>query len=769
MKRKLLAALLLMLLALLCAAQADIPTPLDEDGKPVWLQGMRPWQGGLIGYSSVQDALYVYDTQDGFVCYPIRLLSQAPEKELRRLYDDLGALGLSNEYSEDDLFDLLCDGESLMAISSSGALYDVALEADHAAFSFHSFLDVLPTQPMKGFFHLPSTAMDAGKVYVLSNVNDPRGNNLFSSLYAFDRQTWAREIIPLDIPSSCYPMAIHPFGPEAMLIETTSRADTSSTPLFVRSMADGVITPLAAAQGLSSLPANTTILGCDAERDVILLRAQDFIYSLSAHHGLLPIGRVNEIITEGVIHPDGRAILCGTTLHEVDWQKAFVMQSLNILTDGISVPDNAYDNAIPDIELRITETFGKADQQSAAEQFANNMTTQSDRWDLYLLPITQAASIVNKGYCVPVTGEAAEAFCQRLHPFVARQVCNDAGELAMVPIDLYRRSTLAYDAEAAALLGITEEDLPRTYAELFDFIRHWDADWGDEALTHDISLFEVTVGRAIGMLRERMFHDALALSRTNAPALRAHMQELSELFDSTLPLGKEVSDVVTPYFSIPQYDYVDSHDAPETPQAPSFLFTLKISALPSSRIEHSGFHYLMNAQPIDLALAEDLKPMAIYSGYALVVNPYSQKQETIQRYLDYVMTQLSGDNQADLLRDAAEVESLYMLSYRQRMETISSVENKMDTYDIDTRETKLAYLETLYTLAASVEPFLYDVNQAQLDEYHRSVDATEAVWLDMTEAAEPCQSLWEQFLRSSASGQQLLQRMLDVSQMMDWE
>lgn len=285
-------------------------------------------------------------------------------------------------------------------------------------------------------------------------------------------------------------------------------------------------------------------------------------------------------------------------------------------------------------------------------------------------------------------------------------------------------------------------------------------------MAHDISLFEVSSARAVGTLREQLFQDAIALSRSARDELCAMAEEIGALLDESLPLGHSVSDPVVPYFGVPTIMSASSAEPPANLEEPAFLFTLGVSALPSSQVEWMPFKYLMYMEPFDLALTADTQPLGVFCGYALVINPYSAHQETVARYIDYALRHLSDRAQADLLRSAKPVESMYMLCYTQDAETIAAITAKMDTYPPEEQEHRKERLAFLRSRQEAMTPFLYEITPEQIARYQAALEHTRAVWMEVGDAVEPCQSAWEQFLRGGMSGRQVVQRVLDVSGMM---
>ncbi|MBQ8535995.1 MAG: carbohydrate ABC transporter substrate-binding protein, partial [Clostridia bacterium] len=70
------------------------------------------------------------------------------------------------------------------------------------------------------------------------------------------------------------------------------------------------------------------------------------------------------------------------------------------------------------------------------------------------------------------------AFVESCSPQVQAQVMRD-GKIYALPLEI-NGSCLAYDAQVLKAMGLTENDLPRTYEELFAFLTRWNRQWAEE-------------------------------------------------------------------------------------------------------------------------------------------------------------------------------------------------------------------------------------------------------------------------------------------------
>ena len=102
------------------------------------------------------------------------------------------------------------------------------------------------------------------------------------------------------------------------------------------------------------------------------------------------------------------------------------------------------------------------------EDVVQAMMNRSSDVDIYCLGVDSAEyeAVYSRGYMAELTeSEELSAFIDSLYPF-AREACVKDGELLGVPVEFYANS-MGYDPEAFARLGLTEEDVPKTWADFF--------------------------------------------------------------------------------------------------------------------------------------------------------------------------------------------------------------------------------------------------------------------------------------------------------------
>ena len=126
--------------------------------------------------------------------------------------------------------------------------------------------------------------------------------------------------------------------------------------------------------------------------------------------------------------------------------------------------------AITDAYYAFGETHGEVEVVllQRTEDVVQAMMNRSTDVDIYCVSVDSVEfdAVYSRGYMAELTGsESISAFLDRCYPF-AREVCEKDGEIVAVPVTLYMDGR-GYDPEAFARLGLTEEDVPKTWAEFF--------------------------------------------------------------------------------------------------------------------------------------------------------------------------------------------------------------------------------------------------------------------------------------------------------------
>lgn len=403
------------------AASAEIAAPLSANGVPIVLNSLIPYQDNLLVYHSAGKTIYLSDSEDNWQAYPIFWENtEARDVAVEARISAMEDLEMDTLLTSNDFYTFAAFGDELLAVGTyTGALYQVTFEESNAVMTYLAMLDVLPEKAIQGDLRITSVCADAESLYVLAAVNDD-GQISADVLYAFDRTNWSGKSIPVNIPASCYLSSVHPWQDGMLLISAAIRSSHEDAGTYVFDPANSKLEMLQDYFGVFSLPGGY-VYACDAEQGIVIFRklTDDLLHSVSLEKGVIAFTRRKDISEQIVFHPDGRVLRFSRTAVEVvSPLQEMPITKLNVLSGGSGAPSIAMNSNIPDIQLISEERFGT--EETVMDVFANAMTTQSSQYDIFILPIMQAESIIRKGYCVPMTSEPAEAFVADLYPHMAQ-------------------------------------------------------------------------------------------------------------------------------------------------------------------------------------------------------------------------------------------------------------------------------------------------------------------------------------------------------------
>src|SRR5699024_3090436 len=106
--------------------------------------------------------------------------------------------------------------------------------------------------------------------------------------------------------------------------------------------------------------------------------------------------------------------------------------------------------------------------QSAGD-VAQAMLTQTATPDIYTLYVDSAeySAVFGRGYMAELTdSEILADFAAAVYPAIQNAIVKD-GEVYALPLEMFGRARLSCNPAALTQLGLTEEDVPANWMELF--------------------------------------------------------------------------------------------------------------------------------------------------------------------------------------------------------------------------------------------------------------------------------------------------------------
>ena len=293
--------------------------------------------------------------------------------------------------------------------------------------------------------------------------------------------------------------------------------------------------------------------------------------------------------------------------------------------------------AITDAYYAFGENHGEVEVVllQRTEDVVQAMMNRSTDVDVYCVNVDSAEfdAVYSRGYMAELTeSEAISAFLENCYPF-AREVCEKDGEIIAVPVTLYMDGR-GYDPEAFARLGLTEEDVPKTWAEFFGSLEPLAAKIAEEpgmTLFEGFSDYETARMTFLSaMITDYMNYISLPENEFafDTEAFRAALAAYEAVDWSNLGLpAPDVDDGLSGGVSVIEIGGRTEHNT---------LYS------PYTNVSADGYTARAAFRPLLLSFAEGEQPHISATLYVAFVNPFSAHRDTAIDFLETVTEELDA-------------------------------------------------------------------------------------------------------------------------------
>ncbi len=265
------------------------------------------------------------------------------------------------------------------------------------------------------------------------------------------------------------------------------------------------------------------------------------------------------------------------------------------------------------------------------------LITQNQEIDVFSLDTGNSdllTRLIDKGFAARIDSETCAAFADGLYPVLRDEVTRE-GNLYALPTSIIMAECLGINRQAFFDAGFAEEEIPRTWPELIDFVAAWPGRGIGES---DLLLFDSGSLSGMGlrtMLVARLLDDYEAYMTADGSVgydtdlLRGLLNKAAEIdFDAFSPIysgdaGYEPDGNVPALFTANDYPSVVEDDSP--------------------------FTYL------PVALADGMDASVTVACTAFAVNVYSPDQDIAAAFLECLMGDIAETEQADMSPEYPDV------------------------------------------------------------------------------------------------------------------
>ncbi|NLO84072.1 MAG: carbohydrate ABC transporter substrate-binding protein [Clostridiales bacterium] len=347
----------------------------------------------------------------------------------------------------------------------------------------------------------------------------------------------------------------------------------------------------------------------------------------------------------------------------------------------------------------------------AFTDIVTNMITGGDMVDILALYSTMnpLSRVFAKGYAADMSGypEIMEMI-SRMSPPIADQLMKD-GKLYGVPIYLSSNG-LGYDPNTVELLGLTVDDLPKTFPELLDFLANFQADYGDEH--EDINLFSNISSKSyliwwiMNQYTDVQLRDQGEI-RFDTPLFRKLLTAFEQIdfadFDPYERYGEE------------------AWDMPEV--SASFYPKESLFRIANDASTPNAYDINRSDMPLILALDEGIQPLVGISLQIMMVNAKTEHMDEAALYVAEYMKNYNAELSFALYPDLSE--EVVNPDYETEVESLrSSIERTELALQNASNENKAEYEDSLQNLQerlAASDNLKISITKDEIAQYREQV------------------------------------------------
>ncbi len=481
----------------------------------------------------------------------------------------------------------------------------------------------------------------------------------------------------------------------------------------------------------------------------IILKCGDEFIALTEDGRTITVGYLNgQSALCGVMLPGGLLVFTGKSLILCE-----LAEGVEVPTPLVIATNTLWGDAqfmFEELNPNIPLEHLSMEPYAIGPLFAEHMNVGSSQIDIYEIPLQPyLKDSIKKMYYTPLQANPNIASAlAKTYPFIASTL--DASSAIPALMGELAQSNIAYSRYVCARLNISPDMLPKTFDEFLAFCLDWESLYGAQAEALGISLFN-TGASWVKYELANYLKELLVCMLLNEPTPSGSpISVIGALLDKMVLLEKQLPEQVPDSLPTDRW-YVNGE--------PSYLFTLKGSILPNQRNYSAMRESVADFSPLFLSLLPNEKPVLIFTGSALVINPYSKQQRNAQYYLDYYAANIPGDLQAQLFLDATPVESRnYVILTHRYAKALSDLEQRLKkASEADKRDVEIQIEQTKKSIEA-LELVKWDVAKESINEYQQALSACDVLWYDETVLpAALLLPLWESFDNGSIDGETYIQ------------
>lgn len=327
------------------------------------------------------------------------------------------------------------------------------------------------------------------------------------------------------------------------------------------------------------------------------------------------------------------------------------------------------------------------EEYASTDDIINAITTRSSAVDIYFLSAASEAykSLMNRGFMAELdTNEGISSAVSRMYPEIQKAITND-DTIAAIPIEAYT-GMYFYNPAAFMDIGLTESDIPATWADFFRLLQRM------PELIEDSGYAALDSHRDAAAVRRIVFYNMLE-------SYESYMRSTS---DSPIKFDTPILREAIGEFEKIDFDalYVDDETLMEMPYGrDGVVFKYQQGMF------NAGFVPGNMCDLMPLSFEKDAPPIINGSLNVAFVNPYSENADLAIKYLELVVEHQTPQLMANLYTDWTEPvrDETLVPSLEELAQEIEGLKTAMESCKND--EEKEAYMAAINDTTSTYDHF----------------------------------------------------------------
>ena len=271
-------------------------------------------------------------------------------------------------------------------------------------------------------------------------------------------------------------------------------------------------------------------------------------------------------------------------------------------------------------------------QRRTTDQLVMDMAGP-DAADIYAVKPEALRTLIEKGYGINLSGcENIVNETLQLYPFI-RDAIKHGGDIYGFPCEI-GISCNRYFLRALNAIGLSDDDIPKTWTEFFRFIQTWQVQYGDN--NPGMTLFGNSFGEPIAdgakhYLHSQILGEYAAVCNRNGIPLADNLHLLLEPLQIMASIDFETAVVST------------GHDqSPYDMYAPPFILFG-----PDFGLDVDQPTVTMSCLPMPLSVGGDMAPAALADISILIINPYSKQIDAAADFIEFFAANMTAKQRTE--------------------------------------------------------------------------------------------------------------------------